>query len=84
MTKLTITLNVKDGVDLDTLKTDISKALIVIDGVEGITVAEGSVGKIIPVFTGGRSRHGRGKRRAPQRRTLQNDLHKQYRFADRR
>lgn len=52
MTKLTITLNVKDGVDLDTLKTDISKALIVIDGVEGITVAEGSVGKIIPVFTG--------------------------------
>ena len=51
MTKLTITLNVKDGVDLDTLKTDISKALIVIDGVEGITVAEGSVGKMIPVFT---------------------------------
>ena len=52
MTKLTITLNVKDGADLDSLKIAVSKALIVIDGVEGITVAEGSVGKIIPVFTG--------------------------------
>lgn len=52
MTKLIITLNVKDGADLDTLKTDISKALIVIDGVEDITIPEGSVGKIIPVFTG--------------------------------
>ena len=52
MTKLTITLNVKDGVDLDSLKIAVSKALIVIDGVEDITMPEGSVGKMIPVFTG--------------------------------
>lgn len=52
MTKLIITLEVKDGADVDALKRDISKALIMIDGVEDITIPEGSVGNMIPVFTG--------------------------------
>ena len=50
MTKLIITLNAKDAVDIDTLKTDIAKALSVMDGVESCTVD--SIGRIIPVFTG--------------------------------
>ena len=51
MTKLIITLNAKDDVDIDTLKTDVAKALSVMDGVESCTV-EDSIGRIIPVFTG--------------------------------
>ena len=50
MTKLIITLNAKDDVDIDTLKTDVAKALAVVDGVDNITVD--SIGRIIPVFTG--------------------------------
>lgn len=50
MTKLIITLNAKDDVDIDTLKTDIAKTLSIMDGVENCTVD--SIGRIIPVFTG--------------------------------
>lgn len=43
MTKLIITLEANDTVDIDALKTDIAKALSVMDGVESLTVLEGAL-----------------------------------------
>ncbi|MBO5967834.1 MAG: hypothetical protein J6S14_04975 [Clostridia bacterium] len=51
MTKLIISLDVKDGADVDALKIAVAKAFAVVDGVENTTI-EDSIGKIIPVFTG--------------------------------